>query len=249
MGEKHVVRAGLLSRLNELKDELNLCLRQTAELAGAPNAANLKPGQVLKTIIERKFPDLPKRAAEAESFVTSHKDELITEELVTSVQAAKRFLGGLGPLDAQAIPSLVKVKNALEKLVENIAIEVPEKLLCELDYIQGTIVECGGNFICNKGAYNAEVHVDGNVEIRGVCRGGKISAGGNVSIRELGGSEVSSTFVQFDGAKKLKVDYCHPNVVIAVNKEIIRVEEAYKSLVIYRERGKVEMEKLRVNPL
>lgn len=249
VGEKHVVRAGLLSRLKELKEELNHCLRQTAELAASATASNLKPGQVLKAIIERKFSDLPKRAADAEGFVTSHQDELITEELVASVRVAKRFLGGLGPLDPQAIPFLVQVQKALEKLVDNIAIEVPEKLLCELDYIQGTTVECGGNFICSKGAYNAMVHVDGNVEIRGVCRGGKISAGGNVSIRELGGSEVSSTFVQVDGAKKLKVDYCHPNVVIAVNKEIIRVEEACKSLVIYRERGKVEIEKLRVNPL
>lgn len=249
VGEKHVVRAGLLSRLQELRDEMNPCLRQTAEFTTSSNAARLKPGQCLKAIIERNFPDLPKKAAEVENYVLSHKDELITQDLIVSVRTAKHFLNGLGPLELQSVPFLIRVDKALEQLVENIAIEVPENLRGEVDYIQGTVVECGGDFICSKGAYNALVRVDGNVEIQGVCRGGKIFAGGNVSIRELGGSEVSSTFVQITGTKRLKVEYCHPNVVIAVNKEIIRVEEAYKSLVVYREQGKVQMEKLRVNPL
>jgi len=70
-----------------------------------------------------------------------------------------------------------------------------------------------------------------------------------VSIRELGGSEVSSTFVQISPKSRLLVDYCHPNAIIAVGKEIIHIEQACRKLEIYRENGRVQVEKIRANPL
>lgn len=249
VGEKYVVRAEILRQLKGIHDELNLCLLQTEELLKSPAAASLKPGQYLKKVLERNFPELPKRAAKAESYVLARKDELITSDLLLAVKSAKRFLSGLGPLEPQALPLLNKINKAFAQFVENISLEVPEKLACVVDYIQGTTVETGGSFQCVKGAYNSEIRADGDVTIEGVCRGGKILAGGNVSIRELGGSGVSTTLVQIIGSKRLKVNYCHPNAIIAVDKEIIRIEEAYKNLEVYRERGLVQVEKLRANPL
>lgn len=249
VGEKYVVRAEILRQLKAVHDELNLCLMQTEELLKSPAAANLKPGQCLKKLLERNFPELPKRVVKAENYVLTHKDELITQDLILAVKSAKHFLSGLGPLEPQSVTLLHKVNKAFAQLVENIALEVPEKLACVVDYVQGTTIETGGSFQCAKGAYNSMISADGDVNIEGVCRGGKILAGGNVSIRELGGSGVSTTLVQIVGTKRLKVAYCHPNVVIAVDKEIIRIEEAYKDLEVYRERGLVQMEKLRANPL
>ena len=118
-----------------------------------------------------------------------------------------------------------------------------------VSYVQGATVECGGSFECQKGVYNSDIRVAGDVTIEGVCRGGKVIAGGKVSIRELGGSGVSSTFVQISSKGRLLVDYCHPNSIIAVGKEIIHIEEAYKKLEIYRENGRVQVEKIRANPL
>lgn len=249
VGENYVVRSEILRRLRELREELHLCLSQTAELVASPGAARLKPGQCLKLIIERNFPELPKKASDAEKYFLEHKHEIITEELVVSIRAAKRFTNGLGPLEPPALQFLTKVEKVLDALVSNISLEIPDKLKCEVEYIQGTTVESGGDFICSKGVYNSSIRVDGNIDIQGVCRGGKIIAGGNVTIKELGGSEVSNTFVQITAHKRLKVEYCHPNVVIAVNKEIIRIEEAYKKLEIFKEHGRLEVEKLRVNPL
>ncbi|MHB1652091.1 MAG: DUF342 domain-containing protein [Desulfitobacteriaceae bacterium] len=249
VGEKYVVRSEILRRLRELLEELHPCLNQTDELVASPGAARLKPGQCLKLILEKNFPELPKKAAETEQYILAHQDEIVTQELMVSVRTAKHFLVGLGPLELHALPFLTRVAQALNALVESISLEVPENLKCVVEYVQGTTIESGGDFICSKGAYNSLIRAEGNVEIEGVCRGGKIMAGGNVTIRELGGSEVSSTFVEISGSKRLKVNYCHPNVVIAVNKEVIRIEEAYKSLEVYRERGRVEVEKLRAAPL
>lgn len=248
VGVRYVVRAELLSRLKEFYEALNPCLMQAAELSGCPDAERLKSGQCLKLVIERRYPDLPKMSADLEKFVLGIKDEILTQETVILIRTAKRFLVGLGPLDPQALPLLQRVDQALEQIVLNISVEVPEKLECSVTYIQGANVECGGSFICYKGAYNSTIQAGGDVKIEGVCRGGKVIAGGNVEIGELGGSEVSITTVQFNGTKRLKVNYCHPNVMIIVDKEIIQIEEPYRQLEVYRERGMVQVERFKVIP-
>ena len=250
IGEKFVVRSQLLHNVSELRDQLSVCLRQTAELIESAGASNLKTGQCLKLVMEKRFPDLPKLAGQVEKFVLDHKDdEMVTEGVIVSIRTAKHFLAGLGPLELQSLPFLQRVEQALMQLMLTISVEVPEKLSFAVGYVQGATVQCGGTFECQKGTYNSDIRVEGDVKIDGVCRGGKIFAGGKVHIRELGGSEVSSTFVQMSLDSRLDVDYCHPHVIIAVGKEIIRIEEAYRQLVNYREKGQVQVDKIRANPL
>lgn len=250
IGEKFVVRSELLRSVSELRDQLSVCLRMTAELIKSPGAINFKPGQCLKLVLEKQFSELPKLADSVEKFVLEHKDdEFVTEGLIVSIRTAKHFLAGLGPLDLQSLPFLQRVDQAFKQFIETMYVEIPEKLSFVVSYVQGATIECGGSFECHKGTYNSNIRVEGDTTIEGVCRGGKIFARGKVSIRELGGSGVSSTFVQISPEGHLAVSYCHPNVIIAIGKEIIKIEEAYRYLEIYRENGLVQVEKVRVNPL
>ncbi len=249
VGHKFVIRAEILRLLNKLSDELENCLKQTAEFLKTPEAVRLKPGQGLKLVIERYYQDLPKVATRAESYLLANKDDLVTQELLISVRTARHFLGGLGPLDLQSYAFLTRVNQVFKQFTTSIALDIPEKLNCSVNYVQGATIESGGAFECSNSAYNSLIRADGDLKIEGVCRGGKVIAGGNLSIKELGGSGVSTTFVQISGSKQLNVTYCHPNVMIGVDKEIINIDEAYKQLVIYREHGVVQIEKLRVNPL
>jgi len=245
VGASYVVRSKLLHDLQALSDDLLACLMVTEDFINSPHGKNLRPGQCLKLIIERRFPNLPKMAADLEKFLQSTKDELIQQDLLLAARTAKHYLSGLGPLEAQAMPVLERINQALLEIIKNINLEVPEKLDCKVDYVQGAAIECGGNFYCRKGSYNSTIQAAGNVEIEGVCRGGKIIAGGNVEIKELGGSGVSATTVQFPGTKRLKVGFCHPNVIVVVDKEIITIEEPYRLLEIYRESGKLQIDKLK----
>lgn len=250
VGQTYVVRSELLRSVTALRDQLGMCLVRTNELIQSPGAVNFKPEQCLKIIMEKQFQDLPKLAEHTEKFVLDHKDdEMVTEGLIVSIRTAKHFLIGLGPLELQSFSFLKRVEQAFAQFVENMTIEIPEKLSFVVSYVQGATIECGGSFECQRGSYNSDIRVDGDVVIEGVCRGGKIAAGGNISIRELGGSGVSSTFVQISPTSRLSVNYCHSNIVIAVGKEIIKIEEACRQLVVYREKGRVEVERIRENPL
>jgi hypothetical protein len=250
IGEKFVVRSKLLRSVSELHDQLGLCLRRTADLTNSPGAVNVKPGQCLKLMMEKQFPELSRLSNQVEELILKYKDdEMVTEGLVVTIRTAKHFLTGLGPLNPQAIPYLQRVEEVLAQFIGNMTLEIPEKLSFVVSYVQGATIECGGSMECAKGAYNSNIRVEGDITIEGVCRGGKIFAGGKVSIGELGGSGVSSTFVQISPDSRLSVKYCHPNVNITVGKEIIQIEEAYRQLEIFREKGYVQVEKLRANPL
>jgi Predicted polymerase, most proteins contain PALM domain, HD hydrolase domain and Zn-ribbon domain len=251
VGEKYFVRSEIFRLLKSLSEELDNCLKKTAELMKVSEKASEsdknKLGQILKLVVERFYPDLPKIAANTEKYLAANKDDLIKQELMISVRTARHFLVGLGPLDPQAFPFLERVTQVLKHFTESVALEIPDKLICKVNYVQGATIESGGFFECDKGAYNSLLRVDGDIKIEGVCRGGKVISGGNISIKELGGAGVSTAFIQMSGNKRLKVNYCHPNVTICVDKEIIKIEEACKQLEIYRERGVVQIDKLKVN--
>lgn len=250
IGERFVVRSELFNLMSELLNQLRTCLYQTAELLKSPKAAGFKPEQCLKLVAERQFPELPKLATKLEKFVLEHTDDgLLTDEMVGHVRLAKHFLVGLGPLDPKSLPYLQGVSRALEEFVENISLEIPEKLSFAVNYVQGATVECAGSLRCIKGIYNSDIRVKGDVEVEGVCRGGKMSVEGNVKIYELGGSEVSSTFVQIGQKSRLHVDYCHSNAIISVGKELIHIEEDCRDLDVYRENGYVQVEKLKAEPV
>ncbi|KLU65018.1 hypothetical protein DEAC_c29850 [Desulfosporosinus acididurans] len=249
IGEKYVARSQLLRSLSDLQDQLNSCLANTAVLLKASGNNNLKPGQCLKLILERQYSNLPKLCARIEKYIQEHKDdEMVSEGLVISIQTAKRFLVGLGPLEVQSVQALQRVDEVLRQYVENMSVEIPEKLSLEVGYLQGANVECGGSFKCSKGIYNSEIHIEEDVTIEGVCRGGKIFAGGDVKINELGGSGVSATYVQIGSDSRLSVTYCHQNVIITAGREVIQIEEDCKQLEIYREDGRVHVDKLKANP-
>lgn len=246
IGGKFVVRSKLLRSVTDLQEQLSSCLRKAEELAKSAEVIKAKPEQCLKLVLERQCPELTKLSNRVEEFVVKHKDdEMITDGLVVTIRTAKHFLTGLGPLNPQAFLYLQRVEEILVQFVNNLTIEIPEKLSFVVSYVQGAVIECGGSFECQKGVYNSDIQIEGDVSIEGVCRGGKISAGGKVHIGELGGSGISSTFVQISPDSRLSVRYCHPNVNIAVGKEIIRIEEAYRELEIYRENGYLQVNKLK----
>lgn len=247
VGEKYVVRSTALRLIAHLSEDLDGCLTQTAQLMSSSKAQQLKPGQVLKLILERSFAELPKLASEVEDYVLKHADPLLTEGLQVAVRTAKRFLAGLGPMDPQALPLLQRVNTALKGFIEEFAIEIPEQLVCSIDYLQGAVIDCGGNFECQRGAYNSTINAIGSVKIVGVCRGGKVTSGGKTDIGELGGSEVSHTFVQLSGQGRLFVSHCHANVIVVYNKQIITIDEPCRQLDVYYERGVVQVDKLKIH--
>jgi hypothetical protein len=74
---------------------------------------------------------------------------------------------------------------------------------------------------------------------------GSYNCHGNIYIKELGGSAVSSTTIKTENNSKVQVDYCHANVKFFIGKEIVRIDENVQKLDIYRDKGILVVEKLK----
>lgn len=244
IGERHVFRSELYALLQEIIEELTQCLRQVKQLQ--ETTADYSCGQLLKIVLEKNFPLLPSKVEKLENLLSSCNDpDLITEELKIASRTLKRFLIGLGPLqltDIILLQNTLSTVNGFIMAKENL---IPTNVLCDVDYIQNSNLRCAGDLICRKGIYNSRINVQGNVKIQGVCRGGEITCGGDLYVWELGGASVSSTLVYADKDSKLKIDHCYSNVTIYVGKEIVKIEENVQKLDIYRDKGRLQVEKIK----
>ncbi len=243
IGEKHVFRSLLFKELQDINEELSLCITQVEQVQEVSKNSNVGP--VLKIILEKKFPELPKKAEEIEKLFSYKDPELISEELEVAVRTIKHFLVGIGPLQ---LKSLSYLKSTL-KIISNFLISkenlIPSTVVCDTAYVQNSEISCAGDFICSKGIYNSVIKVGGNTKIHGVCRGGELIGSGDIYIWELGGSAVSATTVRAEKNSRLTIEYCHSNVKIYVGKEIIRIDENVQKLDIYRDKGLLKVEKLK----
>jgi len=243
IGEKHVFRRSLVQSLQDINEELGLCINQVEQLQEVSKNPNV--GQLLKIILEKNFVQLPRKAEELEKNLVYEDPEFVTEELKVAVRTLKHFLVGLGPLQLKNILFLknsVKIIEYFLRLKGNL---IPASVMCDTTYVQNSEINCSGDFLCGRGVYNSIIKAEGNIKINGVCRGGETICSGDIFVRELGGSSVSSTTVRAAKNSRMMIQYCHSNVNIYVGKEIIRIDENVRKLDIYRDRGILVVEKLK----
>ncbi|NLM20158.1 MAG: DUF342 domain-containing protein [Peptococcaceae bacterium] len=245
IGEKHVFRSRLYQDMQGIYEELELCLAQVERLKQASSQTPVGP--LLKVVLEKNFPNLPKMVEDIAKLMNTKDPEIISDELKVAVETLKHFLVGAGPLN---LKDLIYLKNALKVIEHFLAITenlIPQNVLCDTSYIQNSELNCAGDFNCSKGVYNSNIRVQGNTKVAGVFRGGELYCGGNIYIRELGGSAISPTTVKTDKDSKIKIDYCHANVIFHIGKQLLRIDESVQQLEIYREKGVLKMEKLKWN--
>lgn len=243
IGEKHVIRSGFSKLLQEVNEELIVCISQVEQLQSVSKST--KVGPLLKVILEKKFPDLASKCEALEQMLNPEDPDFITRELEVAVRTLKHFLVGLGPLHLEDLGHIKNILKVIDYFLITKGKILPTNVVCETNYIQNSQIICAGDFICRKGAYNSSIKASGNIKIFGIFRGGEISCAGDISIWELGGPSVSSTVINASKDSKLNVEYCHGNIKVYLGKELVSVDEDVQKLEIYRENGIVKFEKIK----
>lgn len=243
IGEKHVLRSKFCQVLQEVKEDLTLCVAQVRQLQKV--AENNKVGQILKVVLEKNFVPLVGKSEELEQMLNSLDSDFVSQELETAIRTIKHFLVGIGPLQLKDLLLLTNALQILEHFWETKSNLPSMKAGCKTNYVQNSEVICAGDFVCQKGVYNSRMSIEGNSKILGVFRGGEISCSGDLYIWELGGASISATVVRISKNSSFKSEYCHANVRIYAGKEIVRIDEQIQKLSIYREKGTLQVEKIK----
>ena len=243
IGERHVNRSRFCKALQELNEDLMPCISQVEQLQSV--SKDTKAGHILKVLLEKKYPNLGPKSQELEQMLHPADAEFVIQELEVAIRTVKHFLVGLGPLQLEDLRYFKSALKAINHFLETKGNVLPESVLCETNYIQNSEIICAGDFICRKGTYNSSIKAGGSIKVFGVCRGGEISCGGDIYIWELGGPSLGSTVIKMAKTSRLAVDYCHGNVKIYVGKEMVTIDEYVQKLDIYREKGIVQVDKIK----
>lgn len=244
VGEKNVFRSQLFNGLQEVNDELNQCIAQVEQLQNV--SVNSNVGQLLKVLLEKNYQKLPQKTLELESLIGNEKVDCVSQELEVAVRTIKHFLVGAGPLQLKNLLYLKSAFKVIDHFLNTKSDLIPPSVVvCDTHYVQNSEINCAGDFICKKGIYNSTIKVEGNIKIHGVCRGGEINCAGDIYIWELGGSSMSATTLRAAKDSRINVDYCHSNIRIYQGKELVRIEDDAQKLEIYREKGTLQVGKLK----
>ncbi|UWG98358.1 FapA family protein [Dehalobacter sp. DCM] len=243
VGEKHVCRSEFIKSLQEVHEELGLCLAQLEQLQMA--SGNTNAGQIFKLILEKNFQTLPKKAEDTERLLSVQEPDFVSNDLDLAIRTLKHFLVGLGPLQLKDATYLKNALRIIDYFMEQKGISTPTSVVCDVSYIQNSEVSCAGDFFCHKGVYNSILKIEGSVKIHGVCRGGEISCSGDLYIWELGASNMSATTIRAGKKSHITIELCYSNIKIFVGKELVKIDEPSQKIEIFRDRGILQVAKLR----
>ena len=102
-----------------------------------------------------------------------------------------------------------------------------------LPYALNSRIETTGSvLVWGRGCYNAWIVPDGDVEVNGIFRGGRIESRGKVYIREAGSELGVLTRISVPASAQVMMGLAYPGVVVHLGKYTVRFEHAYLNVKI-----------------
>ena len=117
-------------------------------------------------------------------------------------------------------------------------------------YLQNCQVQSSANIHINgTGCYNSQLKCQGWVKVDGqpgIFRGGRLVAGDNVFVQQLGCPSGSPTHIEVPADKKVEAALIHPGVVLKVGDKIYRNDSLGKAFDVYLDsEGSLQVTKLK----
>ncbi|HHX87562.1 MAG TPA: DUF342 domain-containing protein [Firmicutes bacterium] len=145
---------------------------------------DLQVSFLMRSLIQKKFPELPRLSAQALKLSRELAREL-PDPLKEAVEICDQYLQSSGFL--LTWPQLQEIHEGLCKHQELLKFSDPETAGISAYYVQNSSLTCPGDIqVSGPGAYNSAFECGGQVQVIRIFRGGSIKAGGNIYIGEAG---------------------------------------------------------------
>lgn len=246
VGERHYQRSQFLRQLGEMEQRLLNFIKQLGEIQNSITNPNISFKHLFRTVLERKYFDIPTKARELSSLTQVEDEDFFTREIIAAVHTVKYFVVGVGPFEIKDNTYLLASLREIHNFLMEKGTLVPENVAFIAGYVQNSEIKCSGDFVCRRDIYNSDVRAEGDIKILGVCRMSKLIGGNKITVHELGTSEGGGdTIVKLPSSGQLTAEYCHPNVKIYFGKDYIPIDQTVRKLDVYTENGKLWVDKLK----
>ncbi len=194
----------------------------TADMLSRSNERfkKIKTGQLIQFIVDNKFKWVP--ALIAEMIKQSNRNAfIIPAAIMEFLNNIEKKLGGLNILKIERIDEIEAILSEIkdvQNIINNLTVS---KASITFAYAVNSKIEASGDvWVKGRGCINTTIIAGGNVNVKGVFRGGEISAGGDVIMNEAGSEMCAKTLVNTEGDKKILIRKVYEGVRLKVGKRI-----------------------------
>lgn len=244
LGERHYIRCHFLKKLRILEQYLTSLLHTAEKILNKNTNRKITFYALLKTLLETKYALIPAICTELNHLKKSEDEAFFTREIIVALHTILYFMDRRCLTDYQDKHYLTAALQEIRNFLGAKDSLCWEKAMLVAGYVQNSVINCAGDFICRKDAYNAKIDVEGDIGIYGVCRASLLSAQ-KIYVYELGSIAGDDVIINLSETGSLKADYCHPNIRILIGNRSVALEQAAFKLDVYMEKGKVIIDKLK----
>ncbi|MCL6635207.1 MAG: FapA family protein [Peptococcaceae bacterium] len=202
--------------LDSLHTDLAEIARVVPELARHPKMKDVKTGQLVQVLIDRKYGRVPGLIAEMVK-LSGQNSFILPREMGQLLEKVEKNLSGLNLLKIESVEQLQSLLSEIldvQRVIDGMA---RDRAGITFGYAVNSRIEASGDVrVEGLGCINTTIRAGGNVNIKGVFRGGEIVAGGDVILNEAGSELGVRTLVRAGEGRKIYIKKAHGGVRIQI---------------------------------
>ncbi|OPY58507.1 MAG: hypothetical protein A4E55_00856 [Pelotomaculum sp. PtaU1.Bin035] len=216
--------------LDAIYSDLSDITKMVPGLAQHPKMKGIKTGQLIQVLIDKKFPRIPNLMKELIKYADKHSF-ILPREIAQLLEKVEKNLRGLNLLKLESLEDLhillLEIKEA-QKTMESMA---RNKADISFGYAVNSKIEATGNVkVDGRGCINTTIRAGGNVHIKGVFRGGEVTARGDIILNEAGTELGAKTFIRTDEGRKVFITKAHEGVRIQVGDRQVNITSTQNNI-------------------
>jgi len=218
--------------LEALHANLSEIAKLVPGLAQHPKLKEVKTGQLIQFLIDKKYPKVPGLIAEMIK-LAGQNSFILSREMTQFLEKAEKSLSGLNLLKIDQIEQFQSLLSEMKDVQEAMDNMNHDKANITFGYCVNSKIEASGDvMVVGRGCINSAIHAGGNVNIKGVFRGGEILAGENVILKEAGSELEAKTLVKAGDGKKIFIGKAYGSVRVQIGKRWSNINSVQNNLKV-----------------
>ncbi|MEW5763089.1 MAG: FapA family protein [Bacillota bacterium] len=188
-------------------------------------------GTLLLSLVEYRFPRLGQLVMQL--CHTIRNTPGLARSALALVQDLERLFPSWKMLNIEDLSTLESLSAEVRFLRHCTENATAGKVKVSLPYALNARIESTGSvLVWGQGCYNTVIVADGNVDVNGIFRGGRIESRGNVYIREAGSELGVLTRIIVPGSKQVMLGLAYPGVIVGIGKHLVYFRHIYSQVKI-----------------
>ena len=228
-GNNSFLRA-IYKHLNALQSDLSGVGSIVLEMAGQAKQKNIKTGQLIQLLIDKKYARVPNLISEITK-MSEQNSFIIPGDMIDLLDTIEKKLSGLNVLKISSPGEFNRIIADIKDVRNNIENMAQDKANITFAYSVNSRIEATGDVkVEGGGCINTNINAGGDVSIKGVFRGGEIHAGGNIILNEAGSEMGARTLLKTESKKKIMIRKAHEGVHVQIGGRSANIKELQNNI-------------------